>query len=222
MIPLTDVRTALAHGSTALLIRHAPRTEIRSASDSGEAQVTPEGAAAAECLGASIGGLLDSRDRVILAHSPVGRCQRTAACLHAGITRSVPDAHVVGVRQHLGGPYMRNATAALEAMFELGGSRFFRNWFHCTLPDTLVQPVHEAAPEQLQGALAALDGSPPPRLAVLVTHDWNLLLVREHYFGIRHEEAGWIDFLDGFAIVRGTSHALVWHGGKRIVVAGSG
>jgi hypothetical protein len=39
-------------------------------------------------------------------------------------------------------------------------------------------------------------------LVVLVTHDWNLLAVREELFGLRHEDDRWPGFMDGFVIWR--------------------
>jgi hypothetical protein len=32
---------------------------------------------------------------------------------------------------------------------------------------------------------------------MLVSHDWNVLTVREHLLGLMWEEHGWVDFLDG-------------------------
>jgi hypothetical protein len=30
-----------------------------------------------------------------------------------------------------------------------------------------------------------------------VSHDWNIIVLRELVCGVRHEDAGWLDFLDG-------------------------
>jgi hypothetical protein len=37
------------------------------------------------------------------------------------------------------------------------------------------------------------------RLDLHVSHDWNILTLRERLCGVRHEEAGWLNFLDGVA-----------------------
>jgi hypothetical protein len=42
------------------------------------------------------------------------------------------------------------------------------------------------------------------------------MLVREHYLGVRHEDAGWIDYLDGVAIQRATD-GFVFRYRRRVV-----
>jgi hypothetical protein len=32
-----------------------------------------------------------------------------------------------------------------------------------------------------------------------VSHDWNILVLRELLLGVLHEDAGWLNFLDGLA-----------------------
>ena len=48
-------------------------------------------------------------------------------------------------------------------------------------------------------------------LHVLVTHDWNVLSVREGFMGMRHERDGWPDFMDGVVVTRaGAQVCLRW------------
>jgi hypothetical protein len=166
-------------------------------------------------LGTRLAALLGCGDRVVLGHSPVLRCGQTAAAIHAGLTAAARAATVIGERGHLGGPYLRDPKPALDLAAQLG-HHFLRQWFDGSVPESLVQPRPDAAREQVDRALEVLDRPETPRLAVLVSHDWNLMLVREHYFGVRHEEAGWIDFLDGVAIRRAMGGFAV--GYRRCVV----
>lgn len=205
---LDDLRDALDFGPAVLLLRHAPRGEISDPRTGNDVPLTPEGQELATQLGVRIADLLRNDDVVVLGHSPVFRCEQTARAIHAGLSTAARSARVIGKRGHLGGPYLIDPKPALDEAARLG-PRFVREWFNGALPPSLVQPLTEAARSQIADALEVLDGPERPRLAVLVSHDWNLMLVREHVFGIRHEEAGWIDFLDGVAIGRSADGASV-------------
>jgi len=196
---LADLRISLAFGPSALLIRHASRPVGQAPTAS--TPLTLEGQAAATQLGAAIGGSLRSGDRVIVAHSPVLRCAQTSSALRDGIGQSVATCRLVGERAYLGRPYLRNPSRALEVARRLGPD-FVRQWFDGVMPSEWIQPLHTTATDQVRRALAEVHHKLEPRLAILVSHDWNLMAVREYFFGIRHEDAGWIDFLDGVIIRR--------------------
>lgn len=210
---LDDLRDALDCGPTVLLLRHAPRGEITDARTGHDVPLTPEGEALATDLGARIAPLLRRDDAVVLAHSPVPRCRQTAAAIRTGLSTALNSATVIGDRGHLGGPYLVDPRRALDTAAHLG-PRFLRRWFDGALPASLVQPCTEAASDQVAAAVEVLDHPERPRLAVLVSHDWNLMLVREHFFGVRHEDAGWIDFLDGVSIRRAAEGLALSYRGR--------
>lgn len=217
-VHLDDVKSALADGPTVLLVRHAHRGEITDPRTGNDVPITEQGRALAVELGTMLGALLRADDRVVLAHSPVLRCGQTATAIHAGLAATTRSATVVGERGHLGGPYLLSPKPALDLAAELG-HRFLRRWFDGDVPPGLVRPRPDAAREQVERALELLETPDRPRLAVLVSHDWNLMLVREHYMGVRHEEAGWIDFLDGVAIRRGGAGVAIGYRGRMVRVA---
>ncbi|MBK8980686.1 MAG: histidine phosphatase family protein [Planctomycetes bacterium] len=207
---LDDLRDALESGPAVLLLRHAPRGEISDPRTGNDVPLTPEGRTLATQTGVRIAELLRDDDSVVVGHSPVVRCEQTAIAIYEGLTTAARPAKVIGKRNHLGGPYLVDPKPALDEAARLG-HRFVREWFDGALPASLVQPRREAARDQVVHALQALDRPERPRLAVLVSHDWNLMLVREHVFGIRHEDAGWIDYLDGVAIGRSADGACLWY-----------
>lgn len=200
-IDLDDLRSALDAGPAVALLRHGPRGPVTDPRTGNDVPLTPEGETLARELGNAIGGLLQRGDVVHLAHSPVLRCRQTAEAIGGGVSERGARVALVGARDHLGGPYLLETKRALDLAAELGNG-FVRKWFDGEVAAALVQPRAIAARVQVESALDALGDAGGPRLAVLVSHDWNLMLVREHYFGVRHEDAGWIDFLDGVAIQR--------------------
>lgn len=200
-IDLDDLRSALDAGPAAALLRHGPRGPVTDPRTGNDIPLTPDGETLARALGHAIGALLRPGDVVHVAHSPVLRCRQTAEAIGGGVAEWGAHAVLVGSRDHLGGPYLLETKRALDLAAELGHA-FVRKWFDGEVAAALVQPRAVTARAQVESALDALGGAGGPRLAVLVSHDWNLMLVREHYFGVRHEDAGWIDFLDGVAIQR--------------------
>ncbi|HOX43333.1 MAG TPA: histidine phosphatase family protein [Myxococcota bacterium] len=180
----------------ALLLRHAERASIDTIEDSYRALLTPAGMTAARLLGGRLAHLRPIR----LAHSPVGRCRQTAACLAEGIQAAGGEATLLGERTELGGPYMLDFRAAMAAVLDEGGGRFVRAWFDGRPPaDGLVRPFREAARGQLEALLASLREPGARGVWLGISHDWNLLLLREGYLGLRHEAAGWPDYLEGLA-----------------------
>ena len=79
----------------------------------------------------------------------------------------------------------------------------------------------EVARQVLLVAAELLGAAPPDTLLVLVTHDWNVMLVREAILGLTHEEVGWLDYLDGLLITRVDDAVEVdWHGRATRVTLG--
>jgi hypothetical protein len=99
---------------------------------------------------------------------------------------------------------MLNVSAALDKAGELG-HRFVREWFDGRICSSLLKSRRKTALEQI----ATVDDHlccAKQGLVVMVTHDWNLLAVREELFGLRHEDDRWPGFMDGLVIWRSTDH----------------
>jgi hypothetical protein len=178
----------------AIMIRHSERPHIASAVGNHDVALTPAGIEAA----ARLGHTLSSRYKHIrLFHSPVLRCAQTAQSICEGAGPAGASATVHGPRNCLGGSYLLDPTAALPLADELG-SKFVRTWFSGGLPPAIIKSLAESLAEHTEYILAEL-GAPqaPASIDVHVTHDWNLMVLREGIFGIRYEEVGWPDYLDG-------------------------
>jgi hypothetical protein len=189
---------ALTRGqSAAVLMRHSAREEITDMSRAVHAPLSVHGRDEA----ARFGSELPNWFSLHLRHSHVERCRHTAeiigdACRGKGGTVAgiQPDAR-------LGGPYIRDV-AAVNALMGRLGSRFVRAWFDGTLGDKIIAPRADAAETQIAVVRQVLGDSPAGSLHLLVTHDWNILAVREELLGLRPEDVGWVDYLDGVVFVR--------------------
>jgi broad specificity phosphatase PhoE len=189
------VRTVAARrddAPVAAVIRHAEREPIVAMHRSHDALLTAAGARDAREAGAR---LPDGR-RLVLWHSPVRRCAQTAEQLAAGFVAARGSASVAGADVVLGAPYIRDLPATYELLDELGDP-FVRAWFDGTVPPAVIEPLAVAARRLVDAVAARLRVAASGSLLVLVTHDWNVMLLREGILGLRFEEVGWPDYLEG-------------------------
>lgn len=216
-MPLSELLDRLpVDRPVALFLRHAEREPIADPMFSERALLTARGHADAEALGRALRRFAC----VEVGHSPMPRCRQTAERVVCGATSAGIPAAVTGPESALAGPYFRDARGALELARDLGDG-FVRAWFDGKVPERFIQPVGAAAAGQLRAFVRPLSTG-VPGVHVRVSHDWNVMLVVEHYFARKHEERGWAAFLDGVAayaegarlrlMCDGESRELDWRG----------
>lgn len=180
----------------AALMRHAARYPIANSAQPTLAEITPEGAAAAEAMGKQ----LRDFDCIRLFHSPVKRCQQTAECLAKGVRAAGLDVQHVGPEAALGVDYILDLPEA-GRLTDLHGEHFVRLWMEGKIPEPVVRATRHIMELKLRYLAPKLADpcSAGRRLDLHVTHDWNILVLRELTLGLRHEELGWLTYLDGLA-----------------------
>lgn len=193
-------REAAAGRPLAAMMRHAARHPIADPKLPHLAELTAEGCAAAEEFGARLGGF----GRVRLFHSPVNRCRQTAECVARGAARAGVPAEILGAHDELGIDYIRDVGEA-GRLSVIHGEHFVRLWFEGRVPVQVIDPAPELAARKVAFVAQRLAeiAQEPGALDLHVSHDWNIIILREHLVGVRHEEAGWLTFLDGVAFRRG-------------------
>lgn len=193
--------------AVAAVMRHAARHPIANPAEPALAEITADGAKAATDFGARLTGF----ERVRLFHSPVKRCGQTAECIAQGAASAGLAVELAGAREELGIDYILDLTEAGRLTLQYGDT-FVRRWVERTVPENVVRPAQTVASRQTDFVAARLrepagDGR---RLDLHVSHDWNIILLRELLLQIRFEEAGWLTFLDGVAFTAGSTglHAI--------------
>ena len=194
-------------GKTAIMVRHAERDPIEKMADALVPTLTAKGKSDSFEMGRS----LTQHGPYNIFHSPVPRCRETAEYILEGIAQSNFNSTIVGSLLELGGPYITGNWDGIVATIEkLGHSIFIRRWFDNELPPDLIMPLPEAARIQsgiLVGQLRASSLS-----SIHITHDWNIMIMREYYFHLRHEDIGDPDYLDGvLAFIAGGTLHLRYH-----------
>lgn len=190
---ISDLRKWEFPAHAAAVIRHAERPPIYSARGVSRVPLTESGVRAAKRFGESMG----SYRQVRLYHSPVLRCEQTARAIAEGSCEA--GTPVVSIRESavLGGSYLIDRELALTKADELG-SRFIREWFSGALEEGLVKPLDTSLREHIRYIVATVcESTDDRRIDLFVTHDWNIMVLREGLFGIRHEAVGWPEYLDG-------------------------
>ena len=180
----------------AAMLRHAARHPIADPQRPELAELTDEGRVHAEEFGAGLGGFA----RVRIFHSPVLRCRQTAECIAQGGGRAGTRVEISGAHPELGIDFIRDLKEAAR-LSEIHHNHFVRLWFQGAVPAGVVDPIPELAARKLafvRARLGEISGE-AGTLDLHVSHDWNILALREHFVGVRHEEAGWLTFLDGLA-----------------------
>ncbi|MHB9110220.1 MAG: histidine phosphatase family protein [Armatimonadota bacterium] len=193
--------SALPAGAPAVLfIRHSERYDIEQAAKPDEVMLTPAGEEAARAFG----GRLPPARRLRVYHSPMPRCRVTAERIAEGFAAAGGQVTFYGVLDGLCRIYLTDlpGVRAVIRQYQDDGRDIIRGWFDGRLDPAMIDPCPVAAEKLLRVAEFAGDGAGADSLTVLVTHDWELLTLRETFLGVRHEEVGWVDFLDGLAMAR--------------------
>ncbi|HLP26903.1 MAG TPA: histidine phosphatase family protein [Acidobacteriota bacterium] len=183
---------ARAGQPVAAVMRHAARHPIADPQRPEIAELTADGCAAAVDFGRQLG----SFSRVRLFHSPVKRCQQTAECIAEGLAAIGGRAELIGPHPALGIDYIRDLAEAGRLTVQ-HGDHFVRLWFENRVPPSVIDPAPALAALKLDFVRTQLAAAEPGTLDLHVSHDWNIIILREHLCGVRHEDAGWLTFLDG-------------------------
>ena len=180
---------------SAIVIRHAQRCELSDAKSYWTCGLTAAGIEQAREFGRKLAGRFPC---FRIFHSPVRRCEQTALAIseEIGVDRVHPE-------KELGLSYLRVSVDEGFAEADKHGDNFIRAWFSGLVPQDIFMPLPEARDLQVAYLRLKLSEAVEGTLDIHVTHDWNINVLREGIFGLRHEDAGWPGFLYGMMFSNG-------------------
>lgn len=179
--------------ASSLIIRHAEREHITDLLYATSALLTEKGKNDSFVLGKE----LSLNGGFTIYHSPVIRCRQTAEKIHEGITGSGKNSKFDGIVPDLGAFYINGDwQEVVNEMKVYGMLTFIRKWFNGEYPRDLMMPLKEAAWQQAGILINQLNKDIS---CVNVTHDWNIMILREYFLNLKHEDIGPPDFLDGLS-----------------------
>jgi broad specificity phosphatase PhoE len=185
------------HRPRAAIIRHADRNHIASVTESLGVGLNEKGRRDARRFGEMIKGECDVR----VFHSPALRCRETAEAIATGLISN--GSRVLGATEtwDLCAPYLLDYRT-LEVADRLGNG-FMRAWFDGELDREWILPATEASARVLRPLVDHLaEGAYPSPLDIHVSHDWEIVLLRDTLFQTSYEEEGWVDYLEGMVLVK--------------------
>lgn len=190
---LENIEQCSGNGPAVLIMRHAERYPIIDPTNVTEAPLTDKGKEDAYKLGRELAKI----NPVQYFSSPVYRCQQTAEGIAQGIQSVNGTAGQIGYIYNLGGPYITGDwNDVLDVIVQHGISKYIRKWFNGELPEDIVMPIAKAAALEMEIIAGQLAEG---KSTINITHDFNIMIMREYYFNLRHEDIGYPDYLDGIA-----------------------
>ena len=182
------------HKPLSIIMRHAERESIIDMKNALSALLTPQGKIDAYTLGSQLTHLAP----VILYNSPVERCHQTADQIYHAIIDNSGDCKLNGTIFDLGGPYIKGDWSELMQIIQKTGMyEFTRQWFNGHISSDLIMPLPEAALTQINVLLKQLNEN--INCTINISHDWNLMILLEYYFKLKHEDIGIPSFLDSIS-----------------------
>ncbi len=199
---------------SAIVIRHAQRFEICQPDDYWNCGLTDIGMKQASDFGHEIAEHFDSYR---LFFSPVKRCQQTAENIMASLVATGKNVISINSELLLGVSYIQIDIIDGFAEADKFGNKFIRAWFDGKVDSKIFMPLQDTKKEHLaylrEKFSTANEGK---HLDIHVTHDWNINVLREGIFKLKHEDAGWPDFLSGLGFSGTPFTASVENGKKHL------
>lgn len=205
------------------IIRHAHREEIPRAERDLPLELTRKLTQQGRADARRFGKELPRFETLSLTSTPVPRARDTASEMLAGFLEVSPRARVIdeGTDPKLGIArfYARDDGARRRLREELGMKPFMQAWIEGKIAQDVLPSVNHVVQDFLRRVLEALEGDRPSTLRIGVSHDFDIVVLRDALFDLGFEEAPWIGYLDGILMQPTTqgSLAVSW-GSKRIVV----
>ena len=132
-----------------------------------------------------------------LFSSHIGRCIETAYLMDKGYLAGGGDTESNHLVRELSPFYVNDFEKIIETILALEVAVFIRNWIDGKFSPDILMDAGEVADRMFCGAIRGLTEKGENRIDVLVTHDWNMYLLKEFGLGLRHEEYGEVDYLEG-------------------------
>ncbi len=198
---------------SAIVIRHAERYDLCTAEDYWTCGLTGNGMAQAKDFGR---GLAHSFDSYRIFYSPVERCQQTAETIGSSLEAAGKKLQNCGPERQLSVlSYMHVDEVQGFQEADRFGSGFIRAWFDGEVNPAIYKTLQEAKDDHLAYLKEKFESAEESNhLDIHVTHDWNINVLREGIFGIRHENGNWPDFLAGLGFRKSPFNAIVLDRGR--------
>ncbi len=134
-----------------------------------------------------------------LFSSTFGRCIETAYLIDKGFTSIGGSTINNTINIKLAPSYVKEPVTLVKIMQE-DIPDFVRYWFEGNISTDIIERRDDAA-RGIVGFLAdELKELPENHINITISHDWNMYLIKESFLGLKHEDAGNVEYLEGAVI----------------------
>ena len=195
-----------AISDVALVLRHAEREDIPSGTFGVDVQLTANGIASAEELGAALSSM---RPQTGVTSSPVSRCESTARAILRG--GGWPEEVALDWRLGGPGPFVVDEEVSGALFLETGILEIVRRQLTLSEPPVGMRPTSEGINLLLGLTTNGLHSR--GRLDLYVTHDSILAVMIASLYRLTVDEIGWPNYLDGLLLWRSRDRLnFIWRG----------
>ncbi len=128
----------------------------------------------------------------------MGRCIETAYLIDKGFTKKHNQTLEHNCINDMLTPfYVINIEETVHRVKKQGNDRFLRNWFDKRIDERIMENPEKTSDRLSEFMIEQIKKSDENRMAVCVSHDWNIYPLKEFKLGLKHETAGDVGYLDG-------------------------
>jgi hypothetical protein len=190
-----------------LLIRHSNRYPIpKGMIEHRDVPLTTEG----RKLAYQFGKKLPKSYSIRLYYSPIPRCRETAEYLMKGIRNNYGSATLMGEKDFL---YINliDQREIVRILEKIGHHNFGYSWLKGKLDQGIIEPPQKVASKIIEGIITLMKKGIQNCIDIHITHDLNILSVRDVISSIKNENFDWPEYLDGIIVTQNEENVtLIW------------
>ncbi len=131
--------------------------------------------------------------------SMMGRCIETAYLIDKGYVAQNGLTEHNKMEPFLAPSYVKKPFELMKVL-QKTSPNFIRHWFAGKISSDIIDPSQPAAQFIVEMLVEKLKDLPDNHINMGVSHDWNLYLVKEHVMGLKHENVGKVEYLEGLVV----------------------
>ena len=143
------------------------------------------------------GSKLHSNPVPKLCSSFLGRCIETAYLIDKGYTKqnNLSCDHNV-IKNVLGPLYIKDIEKVMKLFRKQESEIFLRNWFDKRIDKNIITDPEETSDDICEFMIEQIKNLQDNQIALCISHDWNILPVKEFKMNLKHEISGDVGYLD--------------------------
>ena len=194
--------------TVALLLRHAHRYPIpKGVVEHQNVPLTMNGRQRAR----EFGETLPRSYSIRLFHSPVPRCKETAEYVMKGFQHTGGAAEVMGDKDFLRINLVDQREMA-HILDKMGHKQFGYRWMKGKFDETIIENPEKVASQTIKGVLALMKKEGNKTMDIHITHDLNVLAVRELISPVPNEHFDWPEYLNGIIFTQNEDKVTLTQG----------